>query len=131
MNQNVGPIKGFSNPIRLPESEWRPIDDRFLVQRLKAEERTPSKLIIIPENAQEKANKGIILAVGEWALMDESTGLKRKGEIPVVGDVIMFGKYSGSEFDVIIDGKTEELLIIRLNDVIAIRKTNIWDETRI
>lgn len=116
--------------VQLPIVEWRPIDDRFLVQRLKPEERTPSRLILIPDTAQEKANKGIILDIGEWALMDESTGMKRKGEIPKIGDVIMFGKYSGSEFDMEINGKTEELLIIRLNDVIAIRKTNIWDEER-
>lgn len=115
----------------LPVLEWVPIDDRLLVRRLELEKRGPKGLIIIPDISQEKANKGIVLDVGEWLAIDESTHMKRKGIIPVRGDIILFGKYSGSEFEVIINGEAEEVLIMRLNDVIGINRINYYGNERI
>jgi len=92
--------------------KFRPLHDRVLVRRSEEEERTAGG-IIIPDTAKEKPMQGEVVAVGPGARND-------KGEIiaPDVkaGDVILFGKYSGT--DVTIDG--EELVIIKESDVMGV-----------
>ncbi len=81
----------------------QPLGTRVLIKILKPEARTPSGLIL-PENAQEKPQQGVVVAVGT----DES--------IPVqVNDRVLFAKYSGTEIR--IDG--EDYLILEANDILA------------
>jgi len=81
----------------------QPLGTRVLIKILKPEARTPSGLIL-PENAQEKPQQGVVIAVGT----DES--------IPVqVNDRVLFAKYSGTEIR--IDG--EDYLILEANDILA------------
>jgi len=90
----------------------RPLHDRVIVKRLEEEKKSAGG-IIIPDNAAEKPIKGEILAVGPGK-KDDAGKL-----IPLdvkVGDVVLFGKYSGSEVKV--DG--EDLLVMREDDVIAV-----------
>ena len=87
--------------------KYRPLKDRVLVEPHKAEEKTASG-IIIPDSAQEKPQKGTIIAVGEGK-KDEPMSLK-------AGDVVIYGKYGGTEIH--IDGK--DYLIMRESDILAI-----------
>ena len=90
----------------------RPLHDRVIVRR-KEEERTTAGGIVIPDSATEKPSMGEILAVGNGKITD--SGDVRALEVKV-GDIVYFGKYSGTEIKV--DG--EELLIMREDDIIAV-----------
>jgi chaperonin GroES len=91
---------------------FRPLGDRVLVRRVKEEEKTKGG-IIIPDTAKEKPIEGRVVAVGNGKLLKD--GKLRPLEVKV-GDVVLFGKYSGTE--VKIDG--EEHVLIREDDVLAI-----------
>ena len=90
----------------------RPLQDRIIVKRVDQEKTTASG-IVIPDAAAEKPDQGEVLAVGPGRRDD-------KGErIPMdvkVGDMVLFGKYSGQTVKV--DG--EELLVMHESDVMAI-----------
>lgn len=73
--------------------KFRPLNDRVLVERLEAEERTESGLYV-PETHKEKPQRGKVIAVG--------TGYRdADGSVsPLVvqiGDIVFFGKYAGTE----------------------------------
>jgi chaperonin GroES len=89
-----------------------PLDDRVIVKPLEAEERTEGG-IVLPDTAKEKPQKGEVVAVGEGRLLDDG---KRAKMTLKKGDVVLFGKYSGTE--VKIDG--EEYSIMRESDVLAV-----------
>ena len=84
----------------------KPLADRVLVKPAAAEEKIGG--IIIPDTAKEKPLKGEVLGVGN--------GTKDEDMILKVGDVVLYGKYSGSEVE--IDGET--YLIMRQSDVLAV-----------
>jgi len=89
----------------------RPLHDRILVRPAEAEEVTKGG-IIIPDTAKEKPQQGEIIAVGKGKIEDGKL-------IPMeltVGDIILYGKYSGTE--VTVDG--ESLLMMRESDVFAV-----------
>ena len=90
----------------------RPLHDRILVQRLEAAEVVKGG-IIIPDTAKEKPQEGKVVAVGNGKILENGTRLEMSVK---EGDVILFGKYSGTE--VKIDG--EEYLIMREDDVLAV-----------
>ncbi|WP_028079644.1 co-chaperone GroES [Solimonas soli] len=90
----------------------RPLHDRVIVKRLEEEKKSAGG-IIIPDNAAEKPVKGEILAVGPGKKDDNGKPIALDVK---VGDVVLFGKYSGSEVKV--DG--EDLLVMREDDVIAV-----------
>ncbi|GCC49924.1 co-chaperone GroES [Chryseotalea sanaruensis] len=83
---------------------FKPNEDRVLVEAAPAEEKTSSG-IIIPDTAKEKPQKGKVIAVGD--------GLKDKPVTVKVGDNILYGKYAGTE--ITIEGK--EYLIMRNSDI--------------
>ncbi len=85
----------------------KPLADRVVVEPAPAEEKTAGG-IIIPDTAKEKPQKGTIMAVGPGK-KDEPLTVK-------VGDVVLYGKYSGTE--ITIDG--ENYLIMRESDIVAI-----------
>ena len=92
--------------------KFRPLHDRVVVRRLEGEDKTKGG-IIIPDTVKEKPQEGEVVAIGPGA-RDESGKL-----VPLdlkVGDVVLFGKWSGSEFK--IDGK--ELLIMKESDVMGV-----------
>lgn len=90
----------------------RPLQDRILVKRVE-EETTTKGGIIIPDSAKEKPAEGKVVAVGNGKVGDD--GKRIPLEIKV-GDLILFGKYSGSE--VKIDGI--EYLIMREDDILGV-----------
>lgn len=83
---------------------FKPNEDRVLVEAAPAEQKTASGLII-PDTAKEKPQKGKVIAVGD--------GIKDKPVTVKVGDNVLYGKYSGTELT--IDGK--EYLIMRNSDI--------------
>ncbi len=96
---------GCGNP------KLRPLDDRIVVKRLEAEEKTAGG-IILPDNAKEKPQRGEVIAVGPGKLLDSG---KRAAPDVACGDTVLFGKYSGTEVKV----NGEEFLIMRENDILA------------
>ena len=90
----------------------RPLQDRIVVKRLAAEEKTAGGLII-PDTAKEKPIQGKVIAVGNGKVTKD--GKVRPIDVKV-GDTVLFGKYSGTE--VKLDG--EEHVLIREDDVLAV-----------
>lgn len=89
----------------------RPLDDRVVIEPMEAEEMTAGG-IVLPDAAQEKPQRGHIVAIGPGKLLDNG----RRAELSVgIGDQVIFGKYAGSEVEV--DGK--DLKIMRENDILA------------
>lgn len=89
----------------------RPLDDRVVVKPLDAEEVTAGG-IVLPDSAQEKPQRGKIIAVGAGKLLDSGN----RGELSVaIGDEVIYGKYGGSDIEV--DG--DELKILRESDILA------------
>ena len=86
----------------------KPLADRIVVKPAEAEQKTSSGLFI-PDNAKEKPMQGKVVAVGPGRKND-------KGEVVAmevkVGDVVLYGKYSGTE--VTVDG--ENFLIVKESD---------------
>lgn len=89
----------------------RPLDDRVVVKPLDAEETTAGG-IVLPDAAQEKPQRGTVVAVGVGKLMDSG----KRGELSVaIGDEVIFGKYGGSEVEV----NGEDFKILRESDILA------------
>lgn len=85
----------------------KPLADRVLIEPAPAETTTASG-IIIPDTAQEKPQKGTVVAVG--------AGTKENPITVKVGDIVLYGKYSGTELK--LEGKS--YLIMRENDLLGI-----------
>jgi chaperonin GroES len=90
----------------------RPLHDRILIKRIKAEEKTKAG-IIIPESAKEKPIEAKVVAVGPGKLMENG---KRVEPVVKAGDRVLFAKWSGSEIKI----EDEEHLILREDEVLAI-----------
>jgi len=85
----------------------KPLADRVLVEPMQAEEKTASG-IIIPDTAKEKPQKGTVVAVGPGT-SEEKMEVKK-------GDVVLYGKYSGTE--ITMDGN--DYLIMKQADILAV-----------
>jgi chaperonin GroES len=89
----------------------RPLDDRVVVEPLDAEEKTAGG-IVLPDTAQERPQRGKVIAVGPGKLLDSGS----RGELSVsVGDEVIFGKYGGTDIEV--DGL--DVKILRESDILA------------
>lgn len=89
----------------------RPLDDRVVVEPVEAEETTAGG-IVLPDSAQEKPQRGKVLAVGVGRLLDSG----ERGELSVsVGDEVIYGKYGGTDIEV----NGEDVKILRESDILA------------
>jgi chaperonin GroES len=88
-----------------------PLDDRVVVKRVDAEEMTAGG-IVLPDAAQEKPQKGEVIAVGPGRLLD--SGERATLDVDV-GDMVLFGKYSGTDIKV----ADEDHMILRESDILA------------
>jgi chaperonin GroES len=90
----------------------QPLHDRIVLEAAPKEEKTAGG-IILPDTAQEKPQRGKVLAVGPGKRLDS-------GQLAPVdvkpGDTVLYGKYSGTE--VTVDGK--DYIILRAEDVLAV-----------
>ena len=92
--------------------KFRPLHDRVVIRRVEEESKSKGG-IIIPDTAKEKPMQGEVVAIGPGG-RDEAGKL-----IPIdlkVGDIILFGKWSGTE--VKIDDK--EFLIMKESDIMGV-----------
>jgi chaperonin GroES len=89
----------------------RPLDDRVVVEVLEAETKTTGG-ILLPDTAKQRPQQGKVVAAGPGKLSEAGSRLALAVK---VGDVVLFGKYSGS--DVEVAGK--EFKILREGDILA------------
>ena len=85
----------------------RPLADRVVIEPKEAETKTAAGLYI-PDTAKENPQQGTVVAAGPGK-KDEEMEVK-------VGDVVLYGKYSGTE--VTVDDK--KYLIMKQSDILAI-----------
>jgi chaperonin GroES len=90
----------------------QPLHDRIIVEAAAKEERTASG-IILPDTAQEKPQRGTVLAVGPGKTLDSG---KRAPVDVKVGETVLYGKYSGTEVTV----AGQDYVILRAEDVLAV-----------
>ncbi|AEG30949.1 co-chaperone GroES [Thiomicrospira cyclica] len=91
----------------------KPLHDRVVIRRLE-EEKVSAGGIVLPDSAKEKPAEGEVVSVGPGKAADNGNLIAMNVK---VGDKVLFGKYAGQEVKV--DG--EELLVMREDDIIAIR----------
>lgn len=91
----------------------RPLEDRVVVQPFEAEERSAGG-IVLPDSAREKPMRGTVIATGPGKLIEKS-GERAKMSLKK-GDVVFYGKYSGTEIE--IDG--DDFVILRESDILAV-----------
>ncbi len=89
----------------------RPLEDRVVIEPKAAEEKTAGG-IVLPDAAQEKPQRGMVIAVGPGRLLDSG----ERGQLSVgKGDEVIYGRYAGSEVEV--NGK--DYKIMRESDILA------------
>jgi chaperonin GroES len=87
------------------------LGDRVLVKAIEEEARASG--IVIPDAAQEKPQKGVVVAVGPGAR--DKNGVR----VPVdlaEGDHVLYSRYGGTEIKV----ADEDLLVLREADILAV-----------
>lgn len=94
------------------KAKIRPLQDRLIVERLDGEEKTASGLYI-PETAKEKPQQGRVIAVGKGKVAED--GKVRPVDLKE-GDLILFGKYAGTEIKI----EGNDYLIMREDDVLGV-----------
>jgi len=91
---------------------FRPTDDRVLVQPCEAEDKTAGG-IILPDAAKEKPQRGTVIAVGPGKMLKSG----KRGEMTLqVGDEVFYGRYSGTE----VDFEAGTMVVVRESDVLAV-----------
>ena len=95
----------------MAKKKIRPLGDRVIVEAMTQE--TSKSGIIIPDTAKEKPQQGKVVAVGPGRLSESGDRLAPEVK---EGDLVLFGKYSGTEIEV----DSNELLILRESDILAV-----------
>ncbi len=90
----------------------RPLHDRVVVTRMEDERTTPGG-ILIPDSAAEKPTRGKVIAVGAGKQLENGTV---RAIAVKVGDVVLFGKYSGTEIKV----GGQDQVVMREDDIMAV-----------
>jgi chaperonin GroES len=88
----------------------KPIADRVIVKPAPADEKTKGG-IIIPDTAKEKPQRGEVIAVGPG-----KSGKDAHSMTVQVGDIVLYGKYSGQE----ITFEGTDYLIMREEEILVI-----------
>jgi chaperonin GroES len=90
----------------------KPLADRVVIKPLEDEDKTPGG-IILPDTAKEKPMKGEIISTGPGGLNEKGERVKMEVK---KGDVVIYGKYSGTDFKM----DNQDYLILRESDILAI-----------
>lgn len=88
-----------------------PLGDRVVLKRADAE-MTTSGGIVLPDSAQDKPQKGEVVAIGDGHVKDDGT------RVPLTvkeGDRVIFSSYAGEEISV----GDDEFLLLRESDILA------------
>ena len=90
----------------------KPLDDRVLIKQGKAEETT-SGGIVLPDSAQQKQQRGKVVAVGPGRLLDSG----ERGKMSLKkGNEVFYGKYAGTEVKI----DDEEFVLVKESDILAV-----------
>lgn len=89
-----------------------PLADRVIVKQSEAETKTASG-ILLPDAAKERPTKGKVISAGPGKLDDNG---KRHALSVKAGDLVFYGKYSGTEVEV--DG--QKFVILRESDILGV-----------
>ncbi len=90
----------------------KPLEDRILIKPIEAETQTASG-IFLPESATEKPMQGEVIATGPGKLLENG---QRAEPAVKTGDVVVYGKYSGTEIEI----KGESHLIVRESELLGL-----------
>jgi chaperonin GroES len=90
----------------------RPLEDRVLVKPVEPETKTKSG-IFLPESAKEKPMQGKVVATGPGKLLDNGERIKLGVK---KGDLVVYGKYSGTEVEI----KSVTHLIVRESELLGV-----------
>jgi chaperonin GroES len=93
-----------------PKIQIHPLEDRVVILP-DEEEATMRGPLYIPDTAKEKPTQGEVLAVGPGRI---EKGERVKIDVGV-GDTVIYGKYSGTPYQV----GDDELIIIKASDILA------------
>lgn len=88
---------------------FKPLGDRVLIKRVEEGDTTVGG-IIIPDAAKEKAQTGVIVAVGQGRL--DATG-KIVAMRVQAGDMVYFSKYAGTEIG-------DDHIVLKEDDVLGV-----------
>ena len=89
----------------------QPLADRVVIKPIEREEVTKGG-IILPDTVKEKPQEGKVIAVGPGRLSEDG---KRIAMDVKVGDVVIYRKYSGTEYKI----EDEEVIILSENEILA------------
>ena len=92
--------------------KFRPLQDRVMLKRSEEERKTAGG-IVIPDNAGEKPQKGIVQAIGPGKHTSDG---KLQPMFVKVGDEVLFSKYSGTEIKI----GEETFLVMREEDIMGV-----------
>lgn len=115
-------MKGKNNMAKNNSIIVTPVGDRLLVEEIEA--KPLSDIIVVPDNAKEKSQQCRVVALGDGRV-PQFSGMTRAvladadARLPFrvkVGELVLVGKYAGSELD--LDGR--HYRIICSNDILAI-----------
>ena len=88
-----------------------PLGDKVVLKRQEAEETT-SGGIVLPDSAQDRPQRGEVVAVGDGHVKDDGS---RVALTVKEGDRVIFSSYAGDEIKV----GDEEYLLLREGDILA------------
>lgn len=91
----------------------KPIADRVIVRREAPEQKTAGG-ILLPDAAQNKPQRGTIIAVGPGRLKKDGTRAKMTLK---EGDNVLFTSWAGDAYE---NRKEGELLVMHEGDVLAV-----------
>jgi len=89
----------------------KPLEDRVIVKTVESEDVTASG-IVLPDTAQEKPQRGKVIAVGDGKVKKDGS---RAPMDVAKGDEVIYSKYGGTEIKV----EGEDLLIMKAGDILA------------
>ena len=92
--------------------QLNPLHDRVVVKRIQADTKTTGG-IIIPDNATEKPDQGIVVAVGPGKRNPDGAVIPMSVN---VDDKVLFGKFAGQAVKI----KGEEVLILTEEEIYAV-----------
>lgn len=91
---------------------FKPLGDRILIERNESEEKTASGLII-PDTAQEKPLKGVVVAAGPGRISERGELITTTVQ---VGDTVIFTHHHVNEIVI----EDEKYIIMEERNIVAI-----------
>lgn len=92
--------------------EFHPLAERVLIRPAEPEAVSPGG-IVIPDNAKEKQQRGIVMAVGRGRYLDDGSLIALECD---AGDEVLFKRYAGNEVEL----QDEIFLVVEEKDVLGI-----------